>query len=70
MFFCTDDKICPQIFTIFGGIIIQLGAKGMSELPMNGAAPAIANAIYNEVGIRLTELPMTPERISRTLKGK
>ena len=45
------------------------GAKGMSELPINGTAPAIANAIYNAVGVRFTELPMTPEKIFRALKG-
>ncbi|MFC1951995.1 xanthine dehydrogenase family protein molybdopterin-binding subunit, partial [Chloroflexota bacterium] len=45
------------------------GAKGMSELPYNGAAPAIANAIYNAVGVRLAEIPMTPERVFRALKG-
>lgn len=40
-----------------------MGAKGIGEMPMNGVAPAIANAIYNATGIRLCELPMTPERL-------
>ena len=44
------------------------GAKGMSELPISGTTPAIANAIYNAIGVRLTELPMTPERILKALK--
>ncbi len=45
------------------------GAKGMAELPTNGVAPAIANAIYNAIGVRLTEIPMTPERVFRALKS-
>lgn len=40
-----------------------MGAKGIGEMPMNGAAPAIANAIYNATGIRICELPMTSERL-------
>lgn len=43
------------------------GAKGIGELGLNPAAGAIANAIYNAIGVRLTELPMTPERILRAL---
>ena len=44
------------------------GAKGIGELPFGPAAPAIANAIYNAVGVRPKTLPMTPERIWRELK--
>lgn len=39
------------------------GAKGMGEVGLNPVAPAIANAIYDAVGIRLTSLPMTPEKV-------
>lgn len=46
------------------------GAKGIGEPPIVGIAPAIANAIYNAVGVRLNELPMTPERLLRTLRGQ
>jgi len=45
------------------------GAKGMSEPPMSGTAPAIANAIYNAAGIRLTELPMTSENVFKVMNG-
>ena len=44
------------------------GAKGIGELPFGPVAPAIANAIYDAVGVRLRALPMTPERILRELK--
>ena len=43
------------------------GAKSVSEICINGPAPAIANAIYDAVGVRLTSLPFTPERILEAL---
>lgn len=46
------------------------GAKGCSEIPYVGVAPAIANAIYNATGVRLTELPMTPQRLLEALRAK
>jgi len=46
------------------------GAKGVGE-PANAAiAPAIASAIYQAVGVRLTDLPLTPERLLRALREK
>ncbi len=39
------------------------GAKGVGEITTNCTAPAIANAIYDAIGIRMTRLPMTPEAI-------
>ncbi|MGE0130052.1 MAG: xanthine dehydrogenase family protein molybdopterin-binding subunit [Blastocatellales bacterium] len=39
------------------------GAKGVGELPMDGAAPAIAAAIFNATGAFVTEIPITPERL-------
>ena len=44
------------------------GAKGCSEISYVGVAPAIANAIFNAAGIRLTELPMTPDRVLKALQ--
>ncbi len=43
------------------------GAKSLSELCIVVPAPAIANAIYNAIGVRITELPITPEKILRAL---
>jgi CO/xanthine dehydrogenase Mo-binding subunit len=39
------------------------GAKGMGEAPLIPMAAAIANAIYNATGVRIRELPATPERV-------
>lgn len=41
------------------------GAKGLGELPFDGAAPAIANAVRH-LGFDVRSLPMTPEKIMRT----
>ncbi|WP_372368279.1 xanthine dehydrogenase family protein molybdopterin-binding subunit [Candidatus Uabimicrobium sp. HlEnr_7] len=43
------------------------GAKAIAEIPINGPAPAIANAIYNACGVRIRELPITPEKILQGL---
>ncbi len=43
------------------------GAKGVGELPMDVGAPAVVAAIHDAVGIWITELPATPERILAAL---
>jgi len=47
-----------------------LGAKGIGEPSLVGAAPAIANAIHAATGVRLTTLPMTPERVLDALEPR
>jgi CO/xanthine dehydrogenase Mo-binding subunit len=39
------------------------GAKGIGELPMDGAAPAIANAVSHALGVNVATIPITPERL-------
>jgi CO/xanthine dehydrogenase Mo-binding subunit len=46
------------------------GAKGIGELPMDGPAPAIVNAIENATGIRLREIPATPEVLMEAMPEK
>jgi CO/xanthine dehydrogenase Mo-binding subunit len=46
------------------------GAKGFSEGAMIGLQAAIANAIYRAIGVRIYDLPITPERILEALKKK
>ena len=43
------------------------GAKAAAEIPMDGVAPAVANAVFDAVGVRLRDLPLTPEKIWRAL---
>jgi CO/xanthine dehydrogenase Mo-binding subunit len=40
-----------------------MGAKGIGEMPMNGGAPAIINALSNATGLEISALPATPEML-------
>ncbi|NQT78915.1 MAG: xanthine dehydrogenase family protein molybdopterin-binding subunit [Candidatus Aminicenantes bacterium] len=44
------------------------GAKGVAEPGLVPTAPAIANAIYDAIGVRIHDLPITPDKILATLK--
>jgi xanthine dehydrogenase molybdenum-binding subunit len=46
------------------------GAKGLGESGVIPVAAAVANAVKDAIGVRLTELPMTPERVFRALAGR
>ncbi len=46
------------------------GAKGMGETTNVPLPPAIANAIYDAAGIRITSLPITPDKVLDALKKK
>jgi len=43
------------------------GARGVGEPPVTPGSAAIANAIHDAIGVRITEIPITPERILRSL---
>jgi len=67
--FCAPDM--PEVSTI----IVEsdeptgpYGAKGVAEQVMAGIAPAIANAIYNALGVRIRELPLSPEKILKSMR--
>jgi CO/xanthine dehydrogenase Mo-binding subunit len=45
------------------------GAKGIGELPMDGPAPAIFNAVANATGVDVTALPLTPERLMALMEA-
>jgi CO/xanthine dehydrogenase Mo-binding subunit len=46
------------------------GAKGLGESGTFGVSPAIANAIHDAVGVRITELPITAEAVLRALRAQ
>ena len=46
------------------------GAKGIGEMANNAQPPAIATAVFDAVGVWVTELPITPERVLRALEAK
>ena len=44
------------------------GAKAAAEIPMDGVAPAVANAVEHAVGVRIRDLPLTPEKVWRAIQ--
>jgi len=46
------------------------GAKGFGEVATVGVQAAIANAIYRAIGVRIKELPITPEKVLQALETK
>ena len=46
------------------------GVKGIGEMTANSPIPAIANAIYHATGVRIDELPITPEKVLRGLDAR
>jgi CO/xanthine dehydrogenase Mo-binding subunit len=46
------------------------GVKGVGEMTANPPIPAIANAVTDAIGVQITELPITPEKVLRALESK
>ena len=46
------------------------GAKGIGEPAMTAVAPAIANAVADAIGVRVFEMPITPERVVQALRRR
>ena len=44
------------------------GAKAIAEIPKDGVAPAIANAVFDATGTRLRRIPFTPQRVHDAMK--
>jgi len=59
------DTILVQTYEPTG----PFGAKAIAEIPIDGMAPAIASAIFDATGVRIREIPYTPERVWRALRG-
>jgi xanthine dehydrogenase YagR molybdenum-binding subunit len=64
----------PEIIPIFVDMvdprINNLGNKGLGEPPRIPISAAIANAVFNAVGVHIREIPMTPDRVLAALQGK
>jgi CO/xanthine dehydrogenase Mo-binding subunit len=46
------------------------GMKGVGEMTANPPIPAIANAVTDAIGVQITDLPITPEKVLRALESK
>ncbi|HLX57862.1 MAG TPA: molybdopterin cofactor-binding domain-containing protein, partial [Ktedonobacteraceae bacterium] len=67
---CEDVPTITSLLVEVPSELGPFGAKGVGEPPVVPVAAAIANAIRDAVGARLTEIPMTPERVFAALNGK
>ena len=46
------------------------GAKGVGEVPIVPPLAAVANAVSHAIGVRLTELPLSPPRVLAAIEGR
>jgi CO/xanthine dehydrogenase Mo-binding subunit len=60
-----DVPVTEVLFADTHDTVGPLGAKSMSEAPYNPVAAALANAIRDATGVRLTATPFAPDRIFR-----
>ncbi len=62
----------PELTTIFVETFEPshpFGVKAVAEIPMDGVAPAVGNAILDAVGVNLDIIPITPEKLWLALRG-
>ena len=63
----------PELETIFVETFEPshpFGVKAVAEIPMDGVAPAVGNAVFNACGVSVMENPVTPERVWREFQKK
>lgn len=66
--YCADEM--PELEVIFVETYEPsgpYGAKAVAEIPKDGVAPALSSAIFDATGVRIRDLPFTPERVWRAL---
>ena len=62
----------PELEVIFVEVFEPshpFGVKAVAEIPMNGVAPAVGNAVLNACGAAISDNPITPEKVWRALKN-
>jgi putative selenate reductase molybdopterin-binding subunit len=63
----------PELETIFVETFEPshpFGVKAVAEIPLDGVAPAVGNAVFNAVGVDIDTNPITPEKIWRAIRDK
>ena len=63
-------EITPLFVDLVDSRINILGSKGLGEPPRIPAAAAVANAVFNALGVHVREIPMTPDRVIQALSRK
>lgn len=69
----TETPVLENIHTDFASTYEPtgpFGAKGLGEAAKNPTAAAYANAVYNAIGVRIRDLPITPEKVLAALAEK
>jgi CO/xanthine dehydrogenase Mo-binding subunit len=73
------NYLVPSIYDIpkFESVLIEnedsdgpFGSKGVGEPTLIAASPAVANAVYDAIGVRIKSLPISPEKILDALEKK
>jgi putative selenate reductase molybdopterin-binding subunit len=62
----------PELTTIFVETFEPshpFGVKAVAEIPMDGVAPAVGNAVFDAVGINVNANPILPEKVWKALRG-
>ena len=66
-------KDCPEIDVVLTSVVSgynNAGIMGLGEPATVPTAAAVANAVYNAIGVQVLELPMTPARVLAALEGR
>jgi len=63
-------EIVPMFVDLVDPRINNLGNKGLGEPPRIPSTAAVANAVYNAVGVHLREIPMTPDKVLKALRDQ
>jgi len=66
----TDLPPIRVFFEEHGNVHGAHGAKGIGELPMDGPAPAIVNAVEDATGVRFNSIPLLPEDLFEALRAE
>jgi putative selenate reductase molybdopterin-binding subunit len=62
----------PELETIFVETFEPthpFGVKAVAEIPMDGVAPAVGNAVLDAAGVNVDENPVTPERVWKAIRA-
>jgi len=62
-------EIVPIIIEDAPHALGPYGAKGLGEIVTTPTAAAIANAVYDATGVRIMDLPLTPEKVRAAIKA-
>jgi putative selenate reductase molybdopterin-binding subunit len=68
----TADEM-PELQTIFVETFEPthpFGIKAVAEIPLDGVAPAVVNAVFDATGVLIPDLPLTPEKVWRALNAE